>query len=167
MNTSDKWKQIAGRVRIGVISDTHGRLHPAVPRHFAGVDHIIHAGDVGDRAVLEALRAVAPVTAVVGNLDVGALRQSLPEEVTGDISGIRFLVGHIQRALLVKHEDPAREGYDLVVSGHTHRAFADWHDGVLYINPGSATAPGAGEQPTIAVVEVDTVGLDPRMIPLD
>ena len=136
-------------------------------RHFAGVDHIIHAGDVGNVAVLKALRGVAPVTAVVGNMDVGKLRRALPEEATGNVQGIRFLVAHIQRALLVKHEDPAREGYDLVVSGHTHRSFADWHNGVLYLNPGSASALGPGEQPSIAVVDVDTVGLDPRIIPLD
>ena len=167
MNTSEKWKQIAGRVRIGVLSDTHGRLNPEVARHFAGVDHIIHAGDVGDAAVLEALRGIAEVTVVVGNTDVGELRRSLPEEARGDVQGIRFLVAHDQRALLLRHEDAAREGFDLVVSGHTHRAFADWHNGVLYLNPGSATAPGPGEQSSIAVVEVDTVGLDPRIIPLD
>jgi putative phosphoesterase len=154
-------------VRIGVISDTHGFLHPDVPALFAGVNHIIHAGDVGDRAVLESLRAVAEVTAVSGNMDTDDLRAELPVEARGDISGIRFLVGHLQRELLSRHENPAGEGFDLVVCGHTHRAYADWHDGVLYLNPGSATAPGPGEQPSLAVVEVDSVGLDPRIIPLD
>jgi uncharacterized protein len=167
MNTSDRWKQSAGRVRIGVISDTHGYLHPDVAGLFVGVDHIIHAGDVGDRAVLEALRAVAEVTAVAGNMDPADLRTELPVEAQGEVSGIRFLAGHLQRELLAQHEDPAGEGFDLVVCGHTHRAYADWHDGVLYLNPGSATAPGPGEQPSVAVVEVDSVGLDPRIIPLD
>jgi uncharacterized protein len=167
MNTSDRWKQSAGRVRIGIISDTHGYLHPRVAALFAGVDHIIHAGDVGDRWVLESLRAVAEVTAVAGNLDGGDLRDELPAEAQGDVSGIRFLVGHLQRELLSRHEDPAGEGFDLVVCGHTHRAYADWHDGVLYLNPGTATGPALGEQPSVAVVEVDSVGLDPRIIPLD
>ena len=167
MNTSDRWKQSAGRVRIGVISDTHGYLNPRVAALFGGVDLIIHAGDVGDRAVLEALRAVAEVTAVAGNLDGADLHDQLPAEAQGDVSGIRFLVGHVQRELLARHEDPADEGFDLVVCGHTHRAYADWHDGVLYLNPGSATSPGTGDQPSVAVVEVDSVGLDPRIIPLD
>jgi hypothetical protein len=167
MNTSDRWKQSAGRVRIGIISDTHSYLHPQVMTLFAGVDHIIHAGDVGDRAVLEALCAVAEVTAVSGNMDAADLCTELPAEAQGDVSGIRFLVGHLQRDLLSRHEDPAGEGFDLVVCGHTHRAYADWHDGVLYLNPGSATAPGPGEQPSVAVVDVDSVGLDPRIIPLD
>ena len=167
MNTSDRWKQSAGRVRIGVIADTHSYLHPQVATLFAGVDRIIHAGDVGDRAVLEALRAVAEVTAVSGNMDSAELRDDLSAEAQGDVSGIRFLVGHLQRELLARHEDPAGEGFDLVVCGHTHRAYADWHDGVRYLNPGSATAPGPGEQPSVAVVEVDSVGLDPRIIPLD
>ena len=167
MNTSEKWKQIAGRVRIGVISDTHGRLHPAVERHFAGVDHIIHAGDVGDVAVLESAARRRPSHGRGGQHGRGQAAPGPAEEATGDVQGIRFLVAHIQRALLVKHEDPAREGYDLVVSGHTHRSFADWHTGALYLNPGSASALGPGEQPSIAVVDVDTVGLDPRIIPLD
>jgi putative phosphoesterase len=131
------------------------------------VDHIIHAGDVGDRAVLESLRAVAEVTAVSGNMDPSDLRTELPVEAQGDVSGIRFLVGHRQHELLSHHQDAVAEGFDLVVCGHTHRAYADWHNGVLYLNPGSATAPGPGEQPSLAVVEVDSVGLDPRIIPLD
>jgi putative phosphoesterase len=166
MSTSERWKQSAGRVRIGVIADTHGQLHPDVPKVFAGVDHIIHAGDVDGAHVLEQLRAVADTTAVVGNLDPAALRTELPVEATGEVRGVRFLVGHVQRELLARHPDPAQEGFDLVVTGHTHRAYADWHDGVLYLNPGSATAPSMGEQASVAVVEVDSVGLDPRIISL-
>ena len=164
---TEKWKRNAGKVRIGVISDTHGRLSPAVVKHFKGVSHIIHAGDIGVPEVLEELRRIAPVTAVLGNIDAAAQFPGLEPEACGDISGIRFLVAHTQRDVLTKHEDPAQEGYDLVVTGHTHHPFADWHDGVLYLNPGSAGPSRFGSQPSIAVVEVDTVGLDPRIIPLD
>ena len=164
---SDRWKAMAGQLRIGVISDTHGRLDAAVRRYFAGVDHIIHAGDVGVQQVLDELATLAPVTAVAGNMDAGELRQRLPEEASGQVRGVRFLVGHKQRRLLQQHTDPAREGYDLVVIGHTHVAFADWHNGVLYLNPGTAAAPEPGDRPTVAVVEVDVDGLDPHIIDLD
>ena len=164
---TEKWKRSAGKVHIGVIADTHGRLNPVVAQHFAGVDHIIHAGDIGEPAVLVELRRIAPVTAVLGNVDAAALFPGVGDEASGDVSGIRFLVAHTQRDVLTKHENPAQEGYDLVVTGHTHHAFADWYDGVLYLNPGSAGLSRFGSQPSIAVVDVDSVGLDPRIIPLD
>ena len=111
--------------RIGVISDTHGYLDPQVLEEFAGVDHIIHAGDIMDAATLEALGKIAPVTAVAGNMDDGKLGK-LPREVTGKVGGVRFLVGHKRKRLmkrlstgkvegLGKHESP-----DLVVVGHDH-----------------------------------------------
>ncbi len=113
--------------RIGVISDTLGHLDPQVLEEFAGVDHIIHAGDIMDAATLEALAAVAPVTAVAGNMDDGKLGK-LPREVAGEVGGVRFVVGHKRKRLLkrltlgkidgvAKHEAP-----DLLVCGHDHPA---------------------------------------------
>ena len=133
-------------VRIGVISDTHGYLDPQVLEEFAGVDHIIHAGDIMDAATLEALGKIAPVTAVAGNMDDGKLGK-LPREVTGKVGGVRFLVGHKRKRLmkrlslgkidgLGKHESP-----DLVVCGHDHLPAVEWVDGTLFLNPGSASAP--------------------------
>ena len=164
---SRRWKTSAGKVRLGVLSDTHGRLHEDVLRHFDGVDHIIHAGDVGETDILESLKSVATVTAVAGNSDGLYVRSMLPDEAAGEVGGIRFLVGHRRTYLMERHGDPASEGYDLVVCGHTHAAFADWHDGVLYLNPGSATAPGPGERATLVIVEVDQDGLDPHIVPLE
>ena len=89
----------AAPVRIGVLSDTHGRLDPLVLQQFAGVDHIIHAGDVMDDGILAALADVAPVTAVAGNLDRGALAK-LPREVAGEVGGVRFVVSHKPKRLL-------------------------------------------------------------------
>ena len=85
-----------GALRIGVISDNHGYLDPAVLTVFAGVARIIHAGDIviEDQAILTALQTIAPVTAVSGNLDAGELADGLPREASGEIAGVRFLVGH-------------------------------------------------------------------------
>jgi uncharacterized protein len=89
----------SGNVRIGVVSDTHGYLDPQVVEAFVGVDHIIHAGDIMDAATLEALAAIAPVTAVAGNMDDGKLGK-LPKEVAGKVGGVRFIVGHKRKRLL-------------------------------------------------------------------
>ena len=86
-------------IRIGVISDTHGYLDPLVLSVFAGVDHIIHAGDVMDPATLAALEGIAAVTAVAGNMDAGKLGR-LPREVAGEVAGVRFVVGHKRKRLL-------------------------------------------------------------------
>jgi uncharacterized protein len=157
-------------VRIGVISDTHGYLDPQVLAEFAGVDHIIHAGDIMDAATLEALGSIAPVTAVAGNMDDGKLGK-LPREVTGKVGGVRFLVGHKRKRLmkrlslgkiegLGKHESP-----DLVVCGHDHLPAVEWLDGTLFLNPGSASAPHfEDDDPTIAIVESGPVGLGVRFL---
>ena len=156
--------------RIGVISDTHGYLDPQVLEEFAGVDHIIHAGDIMDASTLEALGKIAPVTAVAGNMDDGKLGK-LPREVTGKVGGIRFVVGHKYKRLmkrltlgkidgLGKHDTP-----DLVVCGHDHLPAVEWVDGTLFLNPGSASAPHyEDDDPTIAIVESGPVGLGVRFV---
>jgi putative phosphoesterase len=160
----------SGTARIGVISDTHGHLDPQVLEEFAGVDHIIHAGDIMDGATLEALTAVAPVTAVAGNMDEGKLGK-LPREVAGKVGGVRFIVGHKRKRLLKrlalgkidgvgKHDSP-----DLVVCGHDHLPAVEWVDGTLFLNPGSASAPHyEDDDPTIAIVESGPVGLGVRFV---
>jgi putative phosphoesterase len=160
----------SGGVRIGVVSDTHGHLDPRVLVEFAGVDHIIHAGDIMDPATLEALSAVAPVTAVAGNMDDGKLGK-LPREVAGKIGGVTFIVGHKRKRLLKrltlgkidgvgKHDSP-----DLIVCGHDHLPAVEWVDGTLFLNPGSASAPHfEDDDPTIAIVETGRSGLDVRFV---
>jgi len=146
---------MAAALRVGVISDTHGTLDPAVPKAFAGVDHIVHAGDVGSE-VLDWLRAIAPVTAVRGNVD-GWLADELPLEATVELAGRRLLVAHVREALLRDHQ-PAREGYDVVVTGHSHRFAERWEEGVLYLNPGSAGVPRFGLQRSVAILSIDSEG---------
>jgi len=156
--------------RIGVISDNHGYFDPVVLEVFAGVTHIIHAGDIMDPEILTTLETVAPVTAVSGNLDAGELAEHLPREASGEIAGIRFLVGHKPKRLLNRLSTGKIEGErpDLVIWGHTHVPSAAWVDGALYLNPGTASAPDEEDDgPTVAIVEVEPAGLSVKFIPLD
>ena len=138
---------------IGVISDTHGRFDPALHDIFAGVEHIVHAGDVGAIEVLQELETIAPVTAVRGNVDVVFGVAELPEEAEVEVAGRRLLVAHVREALL-RHHSPPREGFDVVVTGHSHRFVERWEDGVLYLNPGAAGAGRFGLPRTVALLEV-------------
>ncbi len=131
-------KRMAEILRIGLIADTHGVVHPRVPELFADVEHIIHAGDVGGAHVLTALRALAPVTHVDGNNDDGAGEDVLRLE----IGGIRVLLTHIlprptrpaMRVVQSLQDAPA----DLVVFGHSHLPHNERLGGVTYFNPASA-----------------------------
>jgi len=159
--------------RIGVISDNHGYLDPAVLTIFAGVDHIIHAGDVMDPAILEQLANVAPVTAVAGNMDSGQPTSGLPRQVAGEVAGVRFLVGHKRKRLLRDLASGDIEGLaageppDLVIYGHDHIPAAAWVEGTLYLDPGSASAPHEEDDgPTVAIVEVTAAGLAVSFVPL-
>jgi len=144
--------------RLGVISDTHGRLDPALHEIFAGVERIVHAGDVGAADVLIELATIAPVTAVRGNVDLYLGAEQLPEEAGFEIAGRRVLVAHVLPDLLRRHR-PAREGVDLVVTGHSHRYRESREQGVLFLNPGSAGAARFGLPRSAAVVEIDEAAM--------
>jgi putative phosphoesterase len=119
----------------GLISDTHGLLRPEAVRALAGAEHIIHAGDVGGREVLEELRRIAPVTAVRGNTDRGAWADELPTTaVVGLGAHLVYVVHDVADLDLV----PRACGFAAVVFGHSHRPAVATRDGVLYLNPGSA-----------------------------
>ena len=122
-------------MRIGIISDTHGLLRPEAVEALGGVDHILHAGDIGRPEVIDGLRALAPVTAVRGNVDRGgwALVYPLTQFVT--LGGRSCYVLHNLAELDL---DPAAAGIDIVVSGHSHQPKSQTVGGVLYLNPGSA-----------------------------
>jgi hypothetical protein len=122
-------------LQIGVISDTHGLLRPAATKALAGVDLIIHAGDVGAPEILPALQALAPVTAVRGNVDRGAWASRLPGTAVLEAGGARIYVLHDAAQLDL---DPQAAGFAAVVSGHSHRPAIRERDGVLHFNPGSA-----------------------------
>jgi len=120
---------------LGIISDTHGLLRPEVLAALRGSNLIIHAGDVGDPAILNQLKIIAPVLAVRGNVDTAPWTSVLPltEVVQLDNASI-YVLHNLQQLDL----DPAASGFQIVVSGHTHQPESYRHDGVLYINPGSA-----------------------------
>ena len=120
---------------VGLISDTHGLLRPEALRALDGSDLIIHAGDVGKPEILDALRALAPLVAVRGNVDRGEWASTLPLTAAAEAGPAAIYVLHdIQQLDL----DPAAAGFHIVVSGHSHKPSRIERDGVLYINPGSA-----------------------------
>ena len=122
-------------LRVGLISDTHGLLRPEATAFLAGSDHIVHAGDVGDPAILDALAAIAPLTVVRGNVDTDAWARRLPETARVALGGVTIYTLHDLAALDMK---PHAHGIRVVVYGHSHKPSAAERDGVLYVNPGSA-----------------------------
>lgn len=123
-------------MRIGVISDTHGLLRPEAIAGLRGVSHILHAGDIGSPEILDALRSLAPVTAVRGNNDRGSWAAALPANARCEWEGVTVVVVHDIAELNApaKGWPPAT----VVVSGHSHKASERWEGGTLFFNPGSA-----------------------------
>jgi putative phosphoesterase len=120
--------------RIGVISDTHGLLRPSVMGALEGVSMILHAGDIGSKAVLYELRKIAPLIAVRGNVDSGSWTRRLKVREHVEVAGTTcYLVHDIEEMDL----DPAAAGIRVVIHGHSHRSRLLERNGVLYLNPGS------------------------------
>jgi putative phosphoesterase len=122
-------------VRVGVISDTHGLLRPEALAALEGSAHILHAGDIGDPAILEALARIAPVMAIRGNNDTDGWARRVPETKTVEIGGVRIHLVHDLKSL-----QKVPPGVRVVVSGHSHQPRIAKEGGVLYVNPGSAGA---------------------------
>ena len=120
---------------IGLISDTHGLVRPEVLPVFAGAALIIHAGDIGTSEVLKELKSIAPVIAVRGNNDKDAWASAIPETKVIQVGKVSIYVLHDLKEIDVS---PGAAGYQVVVSGHSHRPLIDKREGVLYVNPGSA-----------------------------
>ena len=153
-------------LKIGVISDTHGFLDPRVEKIFAGVDHILHAGDIGNPLIELELKFIAPVTAVLGNTDLG-LTFKETEIVT--LAEKKFLVHHIVNPRALSENVEARiqrDRPDVVVFGHTHKKFAETVDGVFFFNPGYAGKPKFGAERSVALLHCDGKGVRHEFIPL-
>lgn len=145
--------------RIGIISDTHGLLRPEAERCLAGVNHIIHAGDIGRPEIVDALRRIAPVTAIRGNVDSGEWARQYPDTKLVRLAGKSIYVLHDLKTLKA---DPGA-GIDVIVSGHSHAPKIDTVGGVLYVNPGSA-GPRRFRLPiTLATLEVTPEGMRPEI----
>jgi uncharacterized protein len=140
--------------RVGLISDTHNLLRPEAVDFLRGSDFIVHAGDIGDASVLRELSALAPVTAVRGNNDRGPWAKSIAESQILRVGDVVIYVIHDVAGLDL---DPVAAGFQVVVSGHSHKPAVQTRNGVLYVNPGSA-GPRRFSLP-IAAAELEIAGL--------
>jgi len=146
-------------MKIGVISDTHNYFDPKIPTLFEGVEHILHAGDVGQEKIIWELERIAPVTAVIGNTD-GDSHWRETEIV--ELAGKKFLVHHIVD--IHKPSETFRRRYDFakpdaVVFGHTHKAFNQIIGLTLFLNPGPSCKPRFKETRSVAILHCDAQGL--------
>jgi putative phosphoesterase len=146
-----------------VISDTHGLLRPEALSALAGVQHLIHAGDVGAPEVLERLGVLAPVTAVRGNNDYGGWAAELPEATTFELAGLRL---HLLHNLAELGVEPAAHSIRVVIAGHSHRPVLRESGGVLYLNPGSAGPRRFRLPVSVAQLEIRGETVEARLIEL-
>ena len=158
-------------MRLGIIADTHGLLRPAVLEVFAEVDHILHGGDVGTAEVLDELGALAPVTAVYGNVDGLELRTALPQVASLRLDGFDIVVTHGDQFGRPTAEKlvSAFPRAEIIVFGHTHRSLLQLVDRTITVmNPGGAGARRFGLPPSVGVMELEP-GIPPRarLVPLD
>jgi putative phosphoesterase len=157
-------------IRIGVIADTHGLLDPAVRRHFKGVDHILHAGDIGDQSVIEQLEQIAPVTAVSGNVDDDE-QSGYPSEAVIELAGRRIAIRHIlyEGGKLTKDGRAflEREQPDICVFGHTHQPKVEWFGDTLLFNPGSSGPKRFKFSRGVGILVLARQGIIPKHILLD
>lgn len=157
-------------MRIGVIADTHGLFDQAIRRHFQGVDHILHAGDIGGQSVIEQLQTIAPVTAVSGNVD-GYEESGFPAETVIELAGRRIAIRHIvYKGGKLTKEGRAfleREQPDVCIFGHTHQPKAEWFGKALLFNPGSAGPKRFTLPRAVGIIEVTNSGIEPIHIALN
>lgn len=150
--------------KIGLISDTHGLLREEALEALRGSQLIIHAGDVGNAEILEALKKLAPVVAVRGNVDTEPWTRALPETAIAEAGGVTIYVLHDVKALDL---NPATAGFRIVVSGHSHKPGKLVRDGVLYINPGSA-GPRRFQLPVmVARLDIEKQPWEPEFVDLE
>jgi uncharacterized protein len=152
----------AGTV-VGVLSDTHGLMRTEALDALRGCTSLIHAGDVGDPGVLDALRALAPLTVVRGNVDVGRWAARLPEFETVAVGGATFYVVHDLARLDL---DPRVAGFTAVISGHSHHPSIERRNGVLYLNPGSCGPRRFRLPVTVARLTATGSALDAEIVEL-
>lgn len=149
--------------RVGVLSDTHGRLSITAARHLEQVDMIFHAGDFDTRDVYETLRTIAPLKAVKGNMDRGSWVQGIHPTEMVDL-GHHFI--YMLHDLDTLDLDPTAAGVQVVISGHTHRPSLVQNNGVLYVNPGSASMPRGVATPSLVMLHLRGDTLDAQLVSL-
>jgi putative phosphoesterase len=150
-------------VKVGLISDTHGLLRPEALAALAGVDRIIHGGDIGKPEILDALRAIAPLIVVRGNNDRAGWAAEIPESTELAVEGVRIHALHDVKLLAI---DPAAAGMQVVVSGHSHRPSMARRAGVLFVNPGSAGPRRFSLPVSVALLDIDGASVQARIVEL-
>ena len=159
-----------GVLLVGVVSDTHGYLNPRVPELLRGVDHILHAGDIGDAGIIRELANIAPVTAVRGNNDRTGPESLYPEKATLALEGRKIYLTHIVK--VPKGPNPRSmeiyndAGVEVVVFGHSHIALQQRLGTVLFFNPGAAGKRRFKVVPSIGMLELTEERVEGRIIPL-
>lgn len=148
------------RMRIGVISDTHGLLRPEAVAALRGSDRILHAGDVGDAGILDDLRKLGPVTAIRGNIDLSGACARLPATELVQLGGRSIYMLHDRNALDL---DPIAAGIAVVVSGHSHHPAIRWHKGILYFNPGSAGPRRFSLPISLGFLDISERAIEPKL----
>jgi len=148
---------------IGVISDTHGLLRPEAVAALQAVDHILHAGDVGDPAILETLRAVAPLTAIRGNVDTAGPCARLSATEFIELAGHNLYMVHDLADLDL---DPVAANVSVVISGHSHKPKIEHRKGILYFNPGSAGPRRFSLPISLGLLEINGAVMTPRLVKL-
>lgn len=155
-------------MKIGIISDTHGLLRPQVFDAFEGVEHILHAGDVGDPDILVELAALAPLSAVWGNVDGTEIRARVPEVARLELGGVQIAVVHgmqygspTPQKVAAAHPDAG-----LVVFGHSHRPLIQQVGPALAVNPGSAGPRRFKAPVTVAIAQIENGKVQARLIDL-
>jgi hypothetical protein len=137
---------------IGVLSDTHGLLRPKLLPALAGVDHILHAGDVGDPSILTELRRIAPVTAIRGNIDRSGPCAELPATEAIELAGCLIYIVHNLEDLDL---NPQAASIGVVLYGHSHQPSIEQRNGILYLNPGSVGPRRFNLPITFALLRID------------
>ena len=150
-------------IRVGVVSDTHGYLHPQIASALQGVHHIIHTGDIESPESLTTLAQIAPLSPIRGNMDFGGWAAALPTEDFIEVGSILIYALHDLTRITL---DPEAAGIRVILSGHTHRPQARWQGDRLYLNPGSASLPRHGLAPTVAILEINGARIAYRIIEL-
>ncbi len=142
-------------MKIGLISDTHGYLDPRVPEIFAGVEHILHAGDIGFATIILELEQIAPVTAVLGNNDFG---MEYRETEVVEVGGVKFMIHHIVEPRRLDDSlkrKIAQHTPGVVMFGHTHKPFDEVIGGVHFLNPGYAGKPRFKMERSVAILHLE------------
>ena len=150
--------------KIGVIADTHGLMRPQILRAFHGVDHIIHAGDVGSVAVIDELKNIAPITVIRGNMDLADWASNFPETAVAEFDGLLLYVIHNLSNLDL---DPQTAGFSAVLYGHSHAPSQEIHHGILFFNPGSSGPTRFHLPPSVGLLNISGTKISGEIISLD